>query len=88
MSPADSPRSCHLPDAKPTCPRIGLQINTSQKPFRWSVIRKLAVTAEQLADGLRRCAGAGMAEVMLIVDPPAPEALETVARAAALAGAG
>jgi hypothetical protein len=88
MSPADSPNSNHLPDAKRTCPRIGLQINTRQKPFRWSEIRQLAVTAEQLVDGLRRCAEAGMDEVMLIVDPPTPEALETVARAAALAGAG
>jgi len=31
-----------------TCPRLGLQLNTTQKLFRWSEIRQLAVTAEEL----------------------------------------
>jgi len=48
MSPEDSPSSNHLPDTRRTCPRIGLQINTTQRPFRWSDIRQLAVTAEEL----------------------------------------
>lgn len=45
----------------------------------------LGGSAEQVADGLRRCAEAGIDEVMLIVDPPTPRALETVARAAQIA---
>jgi alkanesulfonate monooxygenase SsuD/methylene tetrahydromethanopterin reductase-like flavin-dependent oxidoreductase (luciferase family) len=75
--PGEVWRSAHLATALPGA--LGLPVDLPpDEPV-------LGGDLQALAEGLRSCAEEGLDEVTLIVDPPTPEAIELLARAADLA---